>query len=761
MQAMVVEDDESTRDFLEVFLNRMGFTVTGCADAETAWSKYQSGNFPLLLIDWLLPGKDGLHLCQQIKRHPNGPFSTVLICTARRSVDDLEHVLNFGADDYLQKPLDIDLLRVRISIAERRAKLNLRQRDTENALEETSGRYSTLTDAVPIGIFETDVYGRCIYINSCWEKITGLSAEEGLELGWLDSVHPDDKKAMTSEWRRCVADGQEFNLEHRLLRTDGAVRWAHACARPSRARDGKILGYVGTVEDITARKRAELALKENESRFRRVVDSNMIGIFFWRTGGPLTDANDTFLNMSGYSRDDLVAGRVRLDEMTPVEYTWLDDQARRELKTRGICSPFEKEFIRKDGARIPVLIGAGLLEGDTDNGVAFVLDISERKRLEDQLRKTQKLESIGRLAGGIAHDFNNLLTVIIGRAELLLLRMDYDPNKTEVELIHGTALRAARLTRQLLQFSRQSVCQPRLIEVNALISSMAEMLRRILGEDITLELNLFPKDTTIQADPSQVEQIVMNIAANGRDAMRGGGVMTISTSVSKFDEAMIRQNPGTVAGDYVELSISDTGRGMDAVTLSRVFEPFFTTKPDGEGTGLGLATVYGIVKQNSGFILVDSEVGRGATFRIYLPKKDPIQSSHIMPAVQLPTPRSTGRILVVEDEENIAELIHDVLAAEGYSVAMSRNGVEALEMSNRIQNEIHLLITDVIMPAMNGPQLARQLTRVRPELKVLFISGYPRDAFTNQGISVEGINFLEKPFTSDAMVRKVCEILQS
>jgi len=394
-------------------------------------------------------------------------------------------------------------------------------------------------------------------------------------------------------------------------------------------------------------------------------------------------------------------------------------------------------------------------------------DITERKQAEEtlqkteaQLRQVQKMEAVGQLAGGVAHDFNNLLTVIMGRTELMMSRVKPDERMWhELELVHKTGARAAALTRQLLAFSRQQVLQPVVLDLNAVVSEIGKMLRRMLGEDIGLVTVLEPKLRMVKADPTQVEQVLMNLAVNARDAMPGGGKLTIETSNTRLDESYCRSHPNVKPGHYVLLAVSDTGCGMDAETQSHIFEPFFTTKEQGKGTGLGLSTVYGIVKQSGGNTEVYSELKKGTTFKIYLPFAEgvpqPLLSGEGLPAVR----GGQETILVVEDEESVRELVGEMLGPHGYTVLMARSGREALQTCKQYEGPIHLLLTDVVMPEMSGLQLAQDLGRRRPLLKVLFMSGYATHAAANHSILEPGADYIQKPFTPGKLGRKVRQVL--
>ena len=384
----------------------------------------------------------------------------------------------------------------------------------------------------------------------------------------------------------------------------------------------------------------------------------------------------------------------------------------------------------------------------------------ELSRTQEQLTQARKMEAVGRLAGGIAHDFNNLLTVMIGRSQLLLRRLGaQDPVRRDIELMEQTADRAADLTRQLLAFSRKQVLQPTVLDLNAVVANMAEMLRRLIGEDIALVTAFDPALGHVKADLGQIEQIVMNLAANARDAMSKGGRLTLETANAELDVAYARHHVDVRPGPHVMLAVSDTGIGMTPETQAQIFEPFFTTKEPGAGTGLGLATVYGIVKQSGGHIWVYSEPGRGTTFKIYLPRvQEAVDPSAARPGLP-ESARGYETILLVEDELAVRELARDVLRAHGYTVLEAQHGREALRISERHSGPIHLMLTDVVMPEMRGQELANRLAALRPTMPVVYMSGYTDAAVVHHGVLDPGTIFLQKPFTPDALARKIRQVL--
>jgi PAS domain S-box-containing protein len=467
--------------------------------------------------------------------------------------------------------------------------------------------------------------------------------------------------------------------------------------------------------------------------------------------------------MVGYTKVDVRSGALLWDALTPAEYRESDQKKVDELRTTGIAVPWEKQFLHKDGTRISVLIGITALAGKDgdDEFLSFILDISERKKLEQQLRQAQKMEAIGQLAGGIAHDFNNLLGVIIGYSEILIDRAGDDTKmRSQCEEIKKAGDRAASLTRQLLAFSRQQVLAPVVLNVNSVVVEIEKMLRRLIGKHIELQTNLDGSLGTVRADPGQIDQVILNLAVNARDAMPDGGKIVIETSNAELDEDHGHLTPPCIPGRYVSLAVVDTGTGMDDETKLHIFEPFFTTKEPGKGTGLGLSTVYGVVKQSGGYIFVDSELGCGTSFRVYLPRIDePVQRPvHREPAIDLLS--GTETILLVEDAEAVRALTRSILEDAGYEVVEAGSGAEAFQKAEKYPRPIHLLLTDVVMPGMNGRALAEKITAVHPAMKVMYVSGY-LGGFSARGDLLDvSATLVQKPFSRKVLLGKLREVLE-
>jgi two-component system, cell cycle sensor histidine kinase and response regulator CckA len=519
-----------------------------------------------------------------------------------------------------------------------------------------------------------------------------------------------------------------------------------------------------------AHKRAQSALKESEKKFQQFYDEAPVGYHELDTKGRITRVNRKELQMLGYNAGEMLG--------KPVWNFFEEEDTTRKVilaKLSGDVSfhdTFERTYRRKDGSTLPVLVEDRVVRGKENQIIgirSMVEDITERRRTEETLRKSeeqlrqwQRVEAIGRLAGGVAHDFNNLLMTIKGCSELLLGAFDRrDPRREEVEEILKAADRATSLTRQLLAFGRRQVLQPQVLDLNAVVMNMDRMLRRLIGEDVQLITSLDSDLWSVKVDPGMIEQVVMNLAVNSRDAMPNGGKLTIETTNVTHDEEYASHHVSVKPGYYVMLAFSDTGCGMDKETKSHLFEPFFTTKETGKGAGLGLSTVYGIIKQSGGNVWAYSEPGLGTTFKIYLPRVEKaakVYKPRLKPK-EAGAPGGTETILLVEDEEPVRSMVSKVLQNKGYTVLEARHGNEAIEVSERYEGSINLMVTDVIMPQMSGRELAERLTLMRPEMHVLYMSGYPDNAIVQHGVLEPGTSFLQKPFTINALELKVREIL--
>jgi PAS domain S-box-containing protein len=509
-----------------------------------------------------------------------------------------------------------------------------------------------------------------------------------------------------------------------------------------------------------ARQRA--AARAAETRYHELFDGAPVGLIRSLPDGRILAANAAAARIAGYAGvAALLAGNV-IDL-----YADAGDRARvmGVLERGELLQNLEIQGRRQDEVLIWVSVNGRPVK-NAAGVIAYyewsLADITERRQLESQLRQAQKMEAVGQLAGGVAHDFNNLLTVIGGRCYLVLGKLPLDdPLRREVELVRGAAERAARLTHQLLAFSRKQVLEPRVLDLNETVSGIEPLLRRLIGEHIEISVIQAPRLGRVKADAGQLEQVILNLAVNARDAMERGGRLVLETADVTLDEAAARRAHDAEPGAYVMLSVTDSGHGMDAATRAQIFEPFFTTKEVGKGTGLGLATVYGIVKQSGGFIDVESEPGQGARFKVYLPRVEEAVATAEAPKPSGSRLRGSETVLLVEDDPSLRTLAREILTVQGYTVIEAASPVEAIRMHEGHKESIHLLLTDVVMPEMNGPQLAARLKAARPGMEVLFMSGYTGAALAQQGGAEFGGAFLPKPFTPDGLSRRVREVLDA
>jgi hypothetical protein len=494
---------------------------------------------------------------------------------------------------------------------------------------------------------------------------------------------------------------------------------------------------------------------------RAILESAAQGILAVNDQGLIVVANPRIEELFGYDREELFGRPVEL--LLPPAAKGRHEQHRRTFSEAPHARPMgvgmDLAGVKKDGTEFPVEISLSYLRSESGLiAIAFISDISHRKRLEEQVLQSQKMEAVGRLAGGIAHDFNNLLTIITGYDQLLLNTLSpFEPMRGYAEEIAKAAERAASLTKQLLAFSRRQIIAPRVLSPNLVVAEMESMLRRLITENIDLVFVLRPNTGNVKADRSQFEQILVNLVINSRDACENGGRITIESGNVELDEEYSRTHLGVKPGPYVMLAVSDTGVGMDPETRSHIFEPFFTTKSQDKGTGLGLATVYGVVKQNGGDIWVYSEVGRGTTFKVYLPR---VSSSAEGKVVESTSPeRGHETVLVVEDEQGVRSLIVQILRGHGYHVMDASDALAGLQVAETYLEEIQLLITDVVMPHSSGHELAEQIRVKRPGIRVLYISGYTENTVVHHGVMDSEIEFLPKPFTFEALLARVREVL--
>jgi PAS domain S-box-containing protein len=636
--------------------------------------------------------------------------------------------------------------------------------------QELSGRLVSLMNNVPGAVYRGLRDWSLVFIGADVKRITGYAPEELLSgaAKWKELIHPDDLDSVRQSFRE-AAHGKlrVLRVEYRVLHKDGGIRWLEDRRQLVYDPDGKFAYVDGLLLDITDQKRSEEELRSTYEKLQAVVEASPLAITALDREGKVSMWNRAAERMTGWTEGEAIGMRLPIvPEEKMSEFQALLGRARGGEPLSGV----EVRRQKKDGSPIDVSIWTSPLRdrrGEVTAIMAVLADVTGRRQMEEalrnseeQLRQSQKMEAIGLLAGGIAHDFNNLLTAIRGYSDLLLQRLDGGSQmRRDVEEIRKAGERAASLTRQLLAFSRKQVLQPKVLDLNAVVAGMDNMLRRLIGEDIDLVAVLKPGLWNVRADPCQVEQVVMNLAVNARDAMPRGGKVTIEIANVELDGPYVRRHAVVMPGPYVMLAISDTGTGMDEVTKSRLFEPFYTTKDKGKGTGLGLSTVYGIVKQSGGYIWAYSELGKGTAFKVYFPRFGSAGPEAAREGAPGSAPHGRETVLVVEDEEVVRALVRDILEGSGYTVLTASDGEEAQSVGRGHNAAIHLIVTDVVMPRMGGREAAETLAPHLPGVKVLYMSGYTNEAIVRHGVLDPGIPFLEKPFTPDALLRKVRRVL--
>ncbi len=630
--------------------------------------------------------------------------------------------------------------------------------------EEAQLRLAAILEATPDFVATFDQQGeRALYINEAGRRMIGAESADPATMK-ISNFMP------AWAYELVLSEGIPTAIRKGAWSGETALRDRHGRGIPvslvilaHKTSSGSV-EYLSTVaRDISDRKRAEESLREAEEKYRSIFENAVEGIFQSTLSGDFITANPAMARILGYESPlellESTRDKERQLHVDPVRRT----EMMRLLELDGKLEGVEISLFRKDGSKLLVSESARAIRGVNGRVLYYqgiIEDISERKDLEHQLLQAQKMEAVGRLAGGVAHDFNNLLTAIIGYGQLSLANVAVgDPTHTNIQEIIAAGERAASLTRQLLTFSRKQVLQPAIVDLNRTISETRRMLQRLIGEDINIVNLTDPALGRVRADPGQIEQVILNLAINARDAMPDGGRLTIETHNDEVDEAYACAHPGVAPGPYVVLTVTDTGCGMDADVKSHIFEPFFTTKEAGKGTGLGLSTVYGIVKQSFGDLVVFSEPGMGTSFKIYLPRL--VDSS--VPEVRSPgddsIPRGSETILLTEDEQIVREVASHVLRELGYTVLETSGGKEALVVARQYIGKIDLLLTDVVMPVMSGNELAGRIKAIRPDIKVLFCSGYTDDAIVHLGVLDHTIAFLQKPFAPSSLARKVREVL--
>src|SRR5579863_386264 len=636
------------------------------------------------------------------------------------------------------------------------------QEQAAAALRQQHSLLEAISEGTTEAIFVKDIQGRYLMINSAGARLIGRSVKD--VLGKDDTqLFSKDTAVPIMEKDRQVMEGGQTQTYQESATAGGITRTYLSTKGPYRDPHGRVIGLVGISVDITERSQAVEALAESEERFRAVFDGSPVGMAVIGMDGRVIASNSACRKTLGLADGEVLTTQL-FDELTHPDYRQAD-AARYNQLASGEIDQFRQEkcYILRDRRTAWADLHLCLLrgkQGEPKYIIGMAVDTTEQKQLEVQLQQSQRMETIGRLAGGVAHDFNNLLTVIKGYCDLVLDRTKQDPlTRSQLQYIDKATGQAASLTRQLLAFSRQQVLQPKVFSLNTLVLNADKMLRRLIGENIEILTFAAPELGAVKADPSQIEQVILNLVVNARDAMPHGGKLTLETANVELDGSYVQSHFGAKVGKYVMVAVTDTGTGMDEQTLADIFEPFFTTKDFGKGTGLGLSMVYGIVKQSGGSIWVYSEKEQGTTFKVYLPRVDEPLEYVERSAFPIETAGGHETVLLVEDDPLVRGLTGEILRQRGYQVLDMSTPSTALDACHHHKGPIHLLLTDLVMPGMSGSEMASLIVKLRPNIRVLFMSGYTDNTVLQNESFKTGPSFLQKPFTPAALGQKVREIL--
>jgi PAS domain S-box-containing protein len=756
IRVLVLEDRPNDAELMIRQLRAAGFAPDWTrVDDEESFAAALHAGLDVILADFALPRFNALDAVRLVReRGLHVPF---IIVSASLGDERAADCIREGVDDYLLKDR-LARLAPAVSRVLERERLKRERRDADERRRAMELRLQVATDACNVGVWDLDLSTRRVYLSPEWMRQLGYG---GGELPtrfdeWHRLLHPADREHVMAAFAACQAGGAaRYDVEFRLRHKDGSYRWIHSRATIVADDAGRPLRMLGCYVDITERKAVESALRESAERLKALMDHANDGIAVLTPAGVILDANLRMADMLGTTPDAMLGKHI-------TEFG-TDDQAAMQAfsaelnagRGRLLGAPLQ----RADGAVISVDFSLARV---TIGGESLVLsigrDMTEQRSLEQQFLQAQKMEAVGRLAGGVAHDFNNILTTIVGYAGLLRSDHALTPAALDdLQQVEKAAQRAAAMTKQLLAFSRQQVLQVAVVEPDELVADLEKMLHRLIGEDVQLVLRLSAGGNRIQVDQGQLNQVILNLVVNARDAMPTGGHLDIETSRVTLASEVAGVRAAVRPGEYVAIRVRDTGTGMDDETMLRIFEPFFTTKERGKGTGLGLSTVFGIVEQSNGYVGVESEAGRGTTFTIYFPVTT--KDVDLRPNEPASPVSASGTILLTEDDEQLRPLERAMLERMGYRVLDAADGKEALRIAAKHIGRIDLLIADVVMPGLSGPELAVQVRRLHPETRVLYISGYTGDAIVHHGVDEQDIALLQKPFTAAELARKARQVL--
>lgn len=714
---LVVEDSPTQVVAIQYLLERNHYQVFVAPDGQKALELLETIKPTIIITDIMMPGMNGYELCRTIKNDDRFKDIPVILLTSLSDPDDVINGLVCGANNFIVKPYEENFLLSRI-------KYVLANQEIRRCASSQMG-------------IEILFRGKSYFLNS--ERVQMIDL-------------------LLSTYEVAIQRNHEYqdaNEELKKIKNELEMRVKERTAELSAAN-------IQLMKEIEERTLAEEALRKSEMKYQDLYNSAPVAYFSVSADGRIIGANNAAEAFTGWPREELL--KMKVNDLYAKESIPRAGELFEQFRQGKGFENEEMIYLRKDGKKAYGLLSVSpimALNGQVIEARSIVNDITEHKKLEEQFHQAMKMEAVGRLAGGVAHDFNNALTPILGISEILLNEFDTGhPMYEDLEEISKSAERCAGLTRQLLTFGRRQPLEMTVLNLNGVVTNMERMLSRVIGEDIDLVKFPDPDLWNVKADAGQMEQILANLAVNSRDAMPNGGKLTIETANIVLDEENSEEFMGASKGPYVMLAVSDTGIGISRELRSKIFEPFFTTKEIGKGTGLGLSTVYGIVKQSGGCIWCYSEPGKGTTFKIYLPRVDSeAETLKKRDPDRLEIRPGSETILLVEDDKNVRKVARRILSGQGYTILEAANGDEALRVIREYQGHVHLMITDVVMPGMSGKELAEQFTGLRPDMKVIFISGYTDNAIVHHGVLNTGIHFLQKPFTAKTLIGKVREVL--
>lgn len=765
-KVLIVDDDRALRKLIIKTLNKNNFDVLEAATGEAAIREIDEDSSLLLLLDQKLPDMTGRDIVDSLSE--KGKKVPFVVMTGQGDERLAVDMMKYGALDYLIKDMELlDILPGVLNRVFRNIETENRLKAAEEALKESEKRFrSIFENTESIGVQGYNKDRKVIYWNKASENFYGYKCREVLGERLEDLIIPDEiRDDVVKGISRWINEGIPIPAsELELKRSDGSKIVVFSNHVMIKNKNNEPEMYCIDI-DLTQQKQTEADLKKALEKNEALLNANPDMMFVFDAECNIVDCHPKVRTKEHYTDPNVFLGK-NVDEILPSDISILTRKSV-ESVLKNKVSEYSTYNLEVNG-EIQYFEARHVPSGD-DEVLAIVRNITdqvktenEREKLQHQLTQSQKMESVGRLAGGVAHDFNNMLSVIIGYTQLSLERIDsYNPLYSNLQEVKKAAERSANLTKQLLAFARKQTITPKVFDLNEAVGGMYKMLIRLIGEDIDLVWLPNEEPMMIEVDPSQIDQILANLCVNARDAIKDTGKITIETSNIVIDEEYCKENSSFVPGDYIVLSVSDDGSGMDNETLSHLFEPFYTTKEIGRGTGLGMATVYGIIKQNNGFITVDSEVGKGTTINMYLPRYKDKKEQQEENSLNLTDIKGHETILLVEDEPAILAMTTKMLEAVGYTVIKAESPVDAIELAKENIGDIHLLITDVIMPEMNGRDLAKSILFIYPDIKRLFMSGYTASVIAHHGVLNEGVNFIHKPFNFEDLVKKVREVLDS